>query len=45
MTLPWPPTNLNGNVGNQVSMAILLDVDCESHDAIHARYKRRFSQA
>ncbi len=45
MTSPWPPTNLNGSVGNQVSMAILLGVGCESYDAMHALYKRRFSQA
>ena len=45
MTSPWPPTNLNGSVGNQVSVAILLGVVCESHDAVHALYKRRFSQA
>ncbi len=31
-------------VGNQVSVAILLGVGCESHDAVHALYKRRFSQ-
>ncbi len=29
-------------VGNQVSVAILLGVGC---DAVHALYKRRFSQA
>ncbi len=33
------------SVGNQVSVAILLGVGCESHDAAHALYKRRFSQA
>ncbi len=32
-------------VGNQVSVAILLGVGCESHDAVHALYKRTFSQA
>ncbi len=26
-------------------LAILLGVGCESHDAMHALYKRRFSQA
>ncbi len=45
MTLLWPTTNLNGSVGNQVSVAISLGVGCESHDAVHALYKRRFSQA
>ncbi len=45
MTLPWPPTNLNGSVNNQVSVGILLGVGCESHDALHALYKPRFSQA
>ncbi len=33
------------SVSNQVSVAILLGVGCESHDAVHALYKRRFSQA
>ncbi len=32
-------------VGNQVLVAILLGVGCESHDAVHLLYKRRFSQA
>ncbi len=32
-------------VGNQVSVAILVGVGCESHNAVHALYKRRFSQA
>ncbi len=32
-------------LGNQVSVATLLGVGCESHDAVHALYKRRFSQA
>ncbi len=32
-------------VGNQVSVAILFGVGCESHDAVHALYKRTFSQA
>ncbi len=45
MTSLWPPTNLNESVGNQVSVAILLGVGCESHDAVHALYKRRFSYA
>ncbi len=33
------------SVGNQVSVAILLGVGYESHNAVHALYKRRFSQA
>ncbi len=33
------------SVDNQVSVAILLGVGCESHDAVHTLYKRRFSQA
>ncbi len=33
------------SVGNQVSVAILLGVGYESHDAVHALYKHIFSQA
>ena len=43
MTLLWPPSNLNGTVGNEVSVAILLGVGCESHDAVDSLYKHRFS--
>ena len=32
-------------VGNRVSVAILLGIGCESHDALYALYKRRFSRA
>ncbi len=41
----WPLTNLNESVGNQASLAILLGVGFESHDAFHTLYKCRFSQA
>ena len=41
----WPPTNLNGVDGHQVSVAILLNVGCESYDAVYLLYKCGFSQA
>ena len=37
--------NLTSCVGNQVLVAILLGVGCESHDVVHSLYKRKFSQA
>lgn len=32
------------DVDNQLSVAILLSIGCESYDAVHSLHKRRFSQ-